>query len=79
MGALEILLIIACAGIGRGVNVTSIIRKKQGKHDCDCGGDCAHCQMCVRAAEEARRKAEAEKHASESKTPTDNGSDHKSD
>ena len=41
MGALEILLIIACAGIVIAVSVTSIIKKKQGKHDCDCGGDCA--------------------------------------
>lgn len=49
MGALEILLIIACAGIVIAVSVTSIIRKKQGKHDCDCGGDCSHCSACRNA------------------------------
>lgn len=49
MGALEILLIIACASIVIAVSVTSIIRKKQGKHDCDCGGDCAHCSACRNA------------------------------
>lgn len=49
MGALEILLIIACAGIVIAVSVTSIIKKKQGKHDCDCGGDCTHCSACRNA------------------------------
>ncbi|MCI6734667.1 MAG: FeoB-associated Cys-rich membrane protein [Clostridiales bacterium] len=49
MGAWEILLIIACAGIVIAVSVTSIIKKKQGKHDCDCGGDCAHCSACQSA------------------------------
>ena len=46
MGIFEILLIIACAGIVISVSAVSIIRKKQGKHDCDCGGDCAQCQGC---------------------------------
>lgn len=79
MGIPEIVLIVACAAVVAGVFIAWLIRKKQGKCGGDCGGDCAHCRMCVRAAEEARRKAEAEKHASESKTPTDNGSEHKSD
>lgn len=46
MGIFEILLIVACAGVVISVSAVSIIRKKQGKHDCDCGGDCAHCQGC---------------------------------
>lgn len=46
MGPFEILLIVACAAVVISVSVVSIIRKKQGKHDCDCGGDCAHCSGC---------------------------------
>lgn len=46
MGVLEILLIVACAAIVIGVVVASIVKKKQGKCSCDCGGDCAHCAAC---------------------------------
>ena len=46
MGVLEILLIIACAAIVIGVVAASIVKKKQGKCACDCGGDCAHCAAC---------------------------------
>ena len=79
MGIPEIVLIVICVAVVAGVFIARIIRKKQGKCGGDCGGDCAHCSMCIHAAEEARRKAEAEKRASEYSTPTDNGSDHKAD
>ncbi len=46
MGIAEIILIVVCAAIVIGVILTSIIRKKQGKHSCDCGGDCSHCAYC---------------------------------
>ena len=73
MGIAEIIVIIVCAAVVVGVFIAWLIRKKQGKCGGDCGGDCAHCNMCMRAAEEAKRKAEAEK----SSKPTDNDSDHK--
>jgi len=47
MGPLEIILIIACAAIVIGVIAKSVVRKKQGKCSCDCGGDCAHCAACM--------------------------------
>lgn len=46
MGPLEIILIIVCAAVVIGVIASRIIRRKQGKPDCDCGecgGNCAHC------------------------------------
>ena len=46
MGPFEIILIIVCVCIVAGVGIAAIVRKKQGKHDCDCGGDCAHCKGC---------------------------------
>ena len=49
MGVWEIVLIVACAAIVIGVAITSIIKKKQGKCSCDCGGDCAHCAACKAA------------------------------
>ena len=46
MGILEILLIVFCVAVVVSVSVVSIVRKKQGKCSCDCGGDCAHCHAC---------------------------------
>jgi len=46
MGPGEIILIIVCAAIVIGVITASIVKKKQGKHTCDCGFDCAHCPGC---------------------------------
>ena len=68
MGIPEIILIVVCVLVVASVFIVRLVRKKQGK----CGGDCAHCNMCIRAAEEARRKAEAEKHASENNASSDN-------
>ncbi len=76
MGIAEIIVIVVCVAVVVGVFIAWLIRKKQGKCGGDCGGDCAHCNMCMRAAEEAKRKAEAEKN---SKPHVDNGSDHKAD
>ena len=72
MGIPEIILIIVCVLVVASVFIVWLVRKKQGKGGGDCGGDCAHCNMCIRAAEEARRKAEAEKHASENNASSDN-------
>ena len=77
MGIPEIVLIVVCAAVVAGVFIAWLIRKKHGKCGCDCGGDCAHCNMCVRAAEEAKRKTE--KNISESRETSDNGSDRKAD
>ena len=40
----EILIIIAAAGFVVAVATVSIIRRKQGKSSCDCGGNCAACK-----------------------------------
>lgn len=42
----EILLIIAAAAFVLAVIVVSVIRRKQGKPSCDCGGNCAACAGC---------------------------------
>ncbi len=42
----EILLIIAAAGFVVAVAAVSIVRRKQGKSSCDCGGNCAACAGC---------------------------------
>ena len=56
MGIWEILLIVACAAIVIGVVTASVIRKKQGKCSCDCGGDCAHCAACIAAQKKKQTK-----------------------
>ena len=56
MGVLEIILIVACAAIVIGVITASIIKKKQGKCSCDCGGDCAHCAACMAAQKKKQSK-----------------------
>ena len=44
----EILIVIAAAGFVVAVAAVSVIRKKQGKHSCDCGScaGCPHCTAC---------------------------------
>ena len=54
MGVAEIILIVFCASVVVGVIISSVIRKKQGKCSCDCGGDCSHCHSCVH--KEPKRK-----------------------
>ena len=51
MGVLEILLIVFCAVVVLSVIIASVVRKKQGKCYCDCGGDCAHCAAKYRTNE----------------------------
>ena len=55
MKLFEIVLVIACALFVIGVITTSIIRKKQGKCSCDCGGDCSHCKACMYAKTNKRQ------------------------
>ena len=45
MGALEIILIVACAAIVIGVTVGVVVRKLKGKPACcdECSGECPHC------------------------------------
>ena len=45
MGALEIILIVACVAIVVGVAVAVIVRKAKGKSACcdECSGNCPHC------------------------------------
>ncbi len=47
----EILIIIAAVAFVVGVIAVGIIRKKQGKTSCDCGGDCSGCSCCSHAQE----------------------------
>lgn len=55
MGAIEIILIIACALIVVGVITKSIIDKKQGKCSCDCcDGNCSLCGKYKKAVESSK-------------------------
>lgn len=49
MGALEIILIVACVAIVAGVTVAAIIRKRKGKSPCcdECSGNCGCCSHCA--------------------------------
>lgn len=55
MGAPEIILIAVCALIVIGVAAASVIRKKQGKSSCDCGGDCSRCRGCAYSRNEKKK------------------------
>lgn len=46
MGVLEWILVSVVAVAFIAASVVLIIRKKQGKSSCDCGGDCSHCGAC---------------------------------
>ncbi|MBS1456543.1 MAG: FeoB-associated Cys-rich membrane protein [Clostridia bacterium] len=56
MGVGEIILVIACALIVVGVVVSVIIKKKQGKHSCDCCSDCSHCNCCSQPEKKTDKK-----------------------
>ena len=56
MGIPEIIVIAVSAAIVIGVVVSTIIKKKQGKCICDCGGDCAHCAACIAAQKKKQSK-----------------------
>lgn len=49
MGALEIILIVACVAIVAGVTVAAIVRKRKGKSPCcdECSGNCGCCSHCA--------------------------------
>ena len=51
----EILLIVAAAGFVVAVAVGSVIRKKQGKSSCDCGGNCAMCPACKHTPKDEKK------------------------
>lgn len=52
MGALEIVVIIACVLIVAGVIALRIIRKKQGKSCCDCSSCPSACNCSRKSASE---------------------------
>ena len=58
----EILLIIAAAGFVVTVFVVSVIRRKQGKSSCDCGGNCSACMGCHCAACDAKEPPKKSDH-----------------
>ncbi len=43
MGALEIVIIAACAILVSGTVIASVIKKKKGRTSCDYCGDCNRC------------------------------------
>lgn len=51
----EILLIVLACAFVLGVIVWQIIRKKQGKSSCDCGGNCSACCGCSYAKKEDKK------------------------
>jgi len=55
----EILIIVCAVAFVAGVIIASIIRKKQGKHSCDCGGDCCSCAGCAHAQKSQKNNKKA--------------------
>lgn len=50
----EILLIVFSVLFVASVIVASIVRKKKGKHSCDCC-DCSSCRLCSRCQETTKK------------------------
>lgn len=57
----EYLLIAAAAAFVIGVIVWQIVRKKQGKSGCDCGGACSRCSGCSACREKEKRQMQDKK------------------
>ena len=63
----EILIIVAACLIVVGVIVSGIVRKKQGKSGCDCGGSsCSGCAGCSSRKPAAKKGEQTTQHTQQS-------------